>query len=82
MAISITRCMSEIDEKDLLSSAGVPVRCIYASTDDPSGSHNYVEINRKYADFDAVFVEGVGHFLHTENPREVNRHLSAILAGF
>jgi len=79
MAVSIMRGVSEIDEKDLLSSAGVPVRCIYAASDDPSGPQSYVEINKKYADFDAVFVEGVGHFLYLENPEEVNRHLLAFI---
>ena len=79
MALSIMRGVSEIDEKNLLSSAGVPVRCIYAASDDPSGPHSYVEINKKYADFDAVFVDGVGHFLYLENPDEVNRHLLAFI---
>jgi len=79
MAVSIMRRFSEIDEKDLLSSAGVPVRCIYAAKDDPSGPHSYVEINKKYADFNAVFVDGVGHFLHLENPKEVNHHLFTLL---
>jgi len=80
MAISIMRGVSEIDEKNLLSSAGVPVRCIYAASDDPGGPQSYVEINKKYADFDAVFVDGVGHFLYLENPEEVNRHLLAFVS--
>jgi pimeloyl-ACP methyl ester carboxylesterase len=80
MAVSIMRGVSEIDEKSLLSSAGVPVRCIYAASDDPSGPQSYVEINKKYADFDAVFVDGVGHFLYLENPEEVNRHLLAFVS--
>ena len=79
MATSIMRGVSEIDEKDLLSSAGVPVRCIYAASDDPDGPHSYVEINKKYADFDAAFVNGVGHFLYLENPQEVNSNLLTFL---
>lgn len=79
MALSIMRGFSEIDEKNLLSSAGVPVRCIYAASEDPSGPQSYIEINKKYADFDAVFVDGVGHFLYLENPEEVNRHLLAFI---
>jgi pimeloyl-ACP methyl ester carboxylesterase len=79
MALSIMRGVSEIDEKNLLSSAGVPVRCVYAASEDPSGPQSYVEINKKYADFDAVFVDGVGHFLYLENPDEVNRHLLAFI---
>jgi pimeloyl-ACP methyl ester carboxylesterase len=39
-----------------------------------------VETNAKYADYSAVFVEGVGHFLHLENPEVVNRHIRGFLA--
>ena len=79
MAMSIMRGVSVIDEKELLSSANVPVRCIYAASDDPDGPHSYVEINQKYADFDAAFVNGVGHFLYLENPKEVNRNILTFL---
>jgi len=79
MALSIMRDIANVDEKKLLSSVAVPVRCIYAATDDPSHPATLVETNSKYADFDAVYVEGVGHFLHLENPGEVNRQLRAAL---
>jgi len=80
MAVSIMRGVSEIDEKDLLSSTSVPVRCIYSASDDPSGPQSYIEINKKYADFDAVFVDSVGHFLYLEKPKEVNHHLLTLLS--
>ena len=31
-----------------------------------------IETNRKYADFDAVLVAGVGHYLHMSRPEEFN----------
>jgi pimeloyl-ACP methyl ester carboxylesterase len=39
-----------------------------------------IEINRKYADFDAVLIEGVGHFLQLERPAEVNARLREVVA--
>lgn len=79
MALAIMRGVSELDEKELLSSVDVPVRCIYAAPEDSSESRSFVETNGKYADFDAVFVEGVGHFLHLEDPQSFNYHLGVFL---
>ena len=81
MALAIMRELAGIDEKQLLSSVGVPVRCVYAASSDSSESSAFVETNGKYADFDAVFVDGVGHFLHLENPETVNRHLLTFLTS-
>ena len=39
-----------------------------------------VETNRKYADFDVVVMENVGHFLMLERPAEFNMHLRQILS--
>ena len=75
MALTMMHELSDVDEKQLLSSVGVPVRCVYAASSDPSESRAFVESNGKYADFDAVFVEGVGHFLQLEDPERVNQHL-------
>ena len=55
------------DVASALRSAGVPIRCINADlwpTD--------VETNRNHADFDAVILPGVGHFLMQEVPDELN----------
>lgn len=79
MAVAIFREVSVVDEKQLLSAAGVPVRVVYAAPGDPSESHAYVKTNRKYADYEAVFIIGAGHFLHLENPDEFNNHLRAFL---
>jgi len=75
MALAIARDLSIINEKELLSSVNVPVRCIYSSNTRPEESHSFVITNNKYADFDAVFVDSTGHFLHLEKPEEVNKHL-------
>lgn len=80
MAISIVREISNVDQKNLLSLVNIPVRCIYASSDDLTEFNARLETNKKYADFDAVAVKDVGHFLHLEKPEEVNQHLMYFLS--
>jgi pimeloyl-ACP methyl ester carboxylesterase len=69
------------DEKAALSAAGVPVRCINAVPSGPMSLATNVEANRKYADFDAVLMDGVGHYLHLERPAEFNALLRQTLDG-
>ena len=69
------------DEKAALSAAGVPVRCINAVPSGPMSLASNVEANRKYADFDAVLLDGVGHYLHLERPAEFNALLRQTLDG-
>jgi len=80
MALAIMREVFTLDEKRLLSSVDVPVRVIYAASGDSIESRSFVETNKKYADFDAVFVQGVGHFLQLEKPNDINRHLRTFLS--
>ncbi|MCP4661140.1 MAG: alpha/beta hydrolase, partial [bacterium] len=41
-----------------------------------------VEGNRKYAPgYDAVIMEGTGHFLMLERPEEFNQHLAELVKG-
>jgi pimeloyl-ACP methyl ester carboxylesterase len=44
------------------------------------GLETRVASNRQYGDFDAVLMDGVGHFLHLERPAEFNARLREILA--
>ena len=59
--------------KAALSAVKVPVRCINAKPYSPSSFDTAIEANRNYADFDAVLMEGVGHYLMLEKPEEFNR---------
>jgi len=59
-----------------LEAAGVPVRCVNADKWPTN-----VSANRKYADFDAVILEGHGHFLMQEAPRELNDALIETVAA-
>ena len=75
MAISIARDASLISEKDLLSSAKIPIRCIYGEYGDLHELHSRIETNSKYADYKAVLIKNVGHFPFLENPKETNKYL-------
>ena len=53
-----------------MESAAVPIRCVNADLWPTN-----IEANRQYADFDAVILPGVGHFLMQEAPDELNEAL-------
>jgi pimeloyl-ACP methyl ester carboxylesterase len=83
MALGLMRDLYRLDVKKLLKEAKVPVRCINAAAPDvkfavPTAS----EVNKKYADFKAVMMEGVGHFPMLERPAEFNRKLREVLQEF
>jgi pimeloyl-ACP methyl ester carboxylesterase len=59
-----------------MRSAGVPIRCVNADKWPTN-----VEANREYADFDAVILPKVGHFLMQEAPDELNSALVEIVAS-
>lgn len=80
-AIALMRDFGTIDFPALFSAAKVPIRAINAAPAGPMQPVTEVEINRKYSDFDAVLVEGVGHFLQLERPAEFNARLREAVAG-
>lgn len=81
MAAATMRDFKTVDRTVLLSAAGVPVRAINAAANPPMRPATTIELNRKYGDFDAVFIEDVGHFLQLERPEQFNRQLRHVLAG-
>lgn len=72
-----------LDMPALMASADTPIRCINAAPDPGSemGMATRVETNRKYADFDALLMEEVGHYPQLEAPERFNRHLLDELAN-
>jgi pimeloyl-ACP methyl ester carboxylesterase len=64
----------------LLAAAKVPIRCINAAPAGEMAPATNIEVNRKHADFDAVIMDDVGHFLQLEKPEEFNAKLRAVLA--
>ena len=65
----------DYDIAEAMQSAGAPIRAVNATLW-PTNP----EVNRKYADFDAVLMEDVGHFLMQEAPEEFNLHLRAVIS--
>lgn len=78
-ALSLLESLAAFDLGATLRAAGVPVRCINAA---PRAGlpATAIEGNRRYADYDAILMEGVGHFPMLERPRDFEAHLRAWLA--
>jgi pimeloyl-ACP methyl ester carboxylesterase len=74
---ALIRDFQAVDLPTLFREAGVPIRAINAGAPNVTK----VEVNEKYADFDVVLMDGVGHFLHMTRPDEFNRHLLATIAS-
>ena len=75
VGLALMRDYTDFDRAKAMRSAGVPVRAVNATLW-PTAP----EVNRTYADFDAVLMDDVGHFLMQEAPEEFNRHLRAVIA--
>lgn len=77
LAIALLRLFPDYDMRHALSAVQAPIRCINTASVPTNLSGN-----RKYArDFDAVIMEGVGHFPMLERPEEFNHHLAQVIAG-
>ena len=82
MALALMRDLFGLDTRKLLKEAKVPVRCINSAGGYKSFTPTVVETNKKYADFGAVTIEGVGHYPMLEKPDEFNRKLRDVLKEF
>ena len=58
------------------------VRCVNSAGGYRLFTPTAVETNKKYADFGAVTMDGVGHYPMLERPDEFNRKLRDVLAEF
>ena len=79
MALALMRDLSRLDLKVLLKEAKVPVRCINSGGGFKFFKATAVATNKKYADFDAVTIEAVGHYPMLERPAEFNEKLQLVL---
>lgn len=73
--IALMRDFVNVDQAEWLAAVEVPVRAVNAEPLPPWGQDTEIEINRKYADFDAELIGGVGHYLQLEKPEAVNAAL-------
>lgn len=69
-----------MDLPSLFSSTSVPIRCINAVPGGRSSPPTEFEINRQYADFDAVLMKDVRQYPQLEQPEAFNAHLLDLLA--
>jgi pimeloyl-ACP methyl ester carboxylesterase len=72
IAIAIGRQMPNFDQSAMLAAAGVPVRCINSG----KTAVTDIEANLRYGNYNAVLMDGVGHFVMLERPEEFNRLLA------
>jgi pimeloyl-ACP methyl ester carboxylesterase len=82
MAMGLMRDMSGLDQKKLLKEAKVPVRCINSAGGYMFFTATAVDINKKYADYNAVTIADVGHYPMLEKPAEFNEKLKDVLKEF
>lgn len=76
-ATALMRDFPSLDTPAMFRRAGAPIRAI-ESAGSPWPTN--VAGNRKYADFDAVIMNGVGHYPHLEKPKEFNPLLRNAIA--
>jgi pimeloyl-ACP methyl ester carboxylesterase len=74
---ALMRDFGNIDMPQWLADAGVPIRAINAAT--PNVTR--VDTNRKYADFEVVLMDDVGHYLQMTRPDEFNPLLLEAIEG-
>lgn len=79
MALPLMRDLFELDTVSAFKEAKVPVRCINSAGGYQFFSPTAVKTNKKYADFEAVTIEGVGHYPMLEKPDEFNGRLRDVL---
>jgi pimeloyl-ACP methyl ester carboxylesterase len=82
MAMALMRDLSALDQKKLLQEAKVPVRCINSAGGFQFFTPTAIDINKKYADYNAVTIAEVGHYPMLEKPTEFNQKLRDVLKEF
>jgi pimeloyl-ACP methyl ester carboxylesterase len=77
VGIALMHSYAAIDIPGWFREAGVPIRAINAA----QPYETRIDINRKYADFDAVLMENVGHYPHMTRPDDFNKLFVEMIAG-
>jgi sigma-B regulation protein RsbQ len=80
--VALMRDLFGLDTRKLLKEAKAPVRCVNSAGGFKLFTPTAVETNKKYADFGAVAIDGVGHYPMLERPDEFNRKLRDVLVEF
>lgn len=78
-AVELMRDFGNLDLPALMAGANVPIRAINAAPSPPFQPATETDNNRKYADFDVVLMDGVGHYVQLERPVIFNDLLRKVL---
>ena len=81
-ALGLMRDLTTLDSVPHFREARVPIRAINSSGGYQFFIPTAADINKKYSDFDVVFMEGVGHYPMLEKPEEFNQKLREVLKAF
>jgi pimeloyl-ACP methyl ester carboxylesterase len=76
------RDLQNQDTTVLLKEAKVPVRCINSAGGFKFHTPTAIDVNKKYADYNAVLIADVGHYPMLEKPEEFNQKLREVLKEF
>jgi pimeloyl-ACP methyl ester carboxylesterase len=79
VALGLLRDFPDVNLREAFRAVKVPIRCINAAPSRPGSTPTETEINRKHANYDAVFMAGVSHYPHLERPEEFNTKLRQIV---
>jgi pimeloyl-ACP methyl ester carboxylesterase len=82
MATALMHALSRTDLTNLFKQAKVPIRCINSAPGFQFAVPTAIQVNRKYSDYNAVIMEGTGHFPMLERPEEFNTKLREVLKEF
>lgn len=82
MAAALMKSLMSQDPKVLMKEAKTPVRCINSGGGFQFYTPTAIDINKKYADYNAVTIPEVGHYPMLEKPREFNQKLQEVLKEF
>jgi pimeloyl-ACP methyl ester carboxylesterase len=77
-AVALLRDYPDLDLARWMEAAKVPVRAIQSGP--PLSPVTKLGTNRKHGNYDASFMDGVGHYPMLERPVEFNRRLEAAVA--
>ena len=72
IGLALIKDIATVDMPAWFEQAGVPIRAVNAAA---GGIPTRIESNRQYADYDAVLMDGVGHYPHMTRPAEFNPHM-------
>lgn len=81
-AVALMRGFADLDLAAFAQDADVSLRCINAAPLPPALPSTNLRDNQKHADYDVQIMQGVGHYLHLEQPDAFNERLEKIIEEF